>query len=1314
MLGAVAFAVPGPDMKFTQIGVDNGLSHATVWSMAQDAKGYMWVGTSDGLNRYDGYNFKIYRHEADKEESLPSDFVKRISFDPIGRMWVSGDGYLSLYKPITDSFVNYTFPDRGYITDILPVDTTHILIGTTRGVSVFDVGTGSFTPKFKGRRIDKPVVSFTLSGTTLYIAMGYEGMMKVDLVGGVQNEVLKEKGVYVTQVLADGESLLLATEGHGIWQLNGTTGNVEHVYRAGGHEGLGSDYVRSMAMDSDMRVWVGTLNGLDILDADRRAFNHYDARWNDAESLSHPSVRRLFADNQGGMWLGTYFNGLNYYHPLRNQFQTMRHNPLAQSLNDNVVGVIVEDTDGTLWVATNNGGLNHINHAMGKYDHYTKQNGLLSNDVKAIFIDPEDKSIYIGAHLGGMSKMRPGSNHVINIESAPRNVYDIEPSNKEGSLWIAALDRLVCYDKRTGIATDVAANGMTRITDLFRDSHGRLWVSGEDGLTVFEEDKEGRLTIASGVAEKVNGTAIGVNSVCETRGCNAYLISTNEGLIVLDALDGTLKTFTISNGMPNNMVYGVLEDAGGNLWCSTNLGIAMVDVDRNIVRTYSARDGLQGNQFNAKSFLRSTSGLFYFGGINGLTYFNPSNIETNLYSPAPIISGLRVFNETVTPGDAHGLIDRQVSDMKEIKFRPGQSVFTIDYSVCNFVAGQHNTFSYILEGADKQWTTTDAPGSVTFSNLPAGSYRFRLRSANNDGVPSTEEATLGIIILPQWYQTWWAILLFVLLFVGIVALVGIYLWQRKSRREWEKMVSVDRERRNELNEMKVRFFINMSHELRTPLTLILLPVRELLQQVTDRKTVQKLTIVKNNAERILHIVNQLLDYRRAEMGMFKLKVEPVHLNELVGNVFANYEYQAQRQGIDYRFETLEGDDEAFVDPHYIELICNNLISNAVKYTPRGQKITLALHRAGNELTLSVADTGCGIPADKLPEIFNRFYMVDDHQTGSGIGLSLVKRLVELHHGSVKVESKIGEGSVFTVVIPVEKSSYTDEETATETHTEQEVKPPLDLPPELPDSEISEQDLPEDEERDTILVVDDNPEILKYMCEGLSAEFNVLPAANGSEAIEALSGRKVDLIVTDIMMPDIDGVQLCRTVKRNLRTSHIPVIMLSAKSDESHQIEGFKVGADDYITKPFSMKLLTNKVKNLLRTRRQTIRHFSGSALDKPETVTINPLDEEFLRKAIDVMEKHLADADFTTDAYAGEMCMSRSNLHLKMKALTGESTNEFIRSFRMHRALELLKTARYTISQVSLMVGYSNPSYFTTTFKKFYGQLPSAYLKTDN
>lgn len=725
---------------------------------------------------------------------------------------------------------------------------------------------------------------------------------------------------------------------------------------------------------------------------------------------------------------------------------------------------------------------------------------------------------------------------------------------------------------------------------------------------------------------------------------------------------------------------------------------------------YSNRDGISSSQFTDRSSLKARNGLMYFGGISGVTYFNPSVLEKNTFASTPIIEGVRLFNKTVTPGDATGILKDGISKTGRIVFNSSQTNFTIDFTVCDYVSKGKNTFQYMLDGLDRDWITAP-PGvrSVSYSNLPAGKYTFRLRAANNDGVWSDREASIGIEILPPWYKTWWAISLMVLLALAAGFFAIRYVWKRKSLEKIQKA-------RQEVNEMKVRFFVNMSHELRTPLTLMLLPVNELIASKPDQKTLQKLTTVRNNTLRISHIVNQLLDYRRAEMGMFRLGVSEHDINALFSDILESYRSLADKKHIRFHFNSTVSDPKVYVDANYLELIVNNLVTNAFKYTPDGGDITVDLSVENGRMRFSVRDTGCGIPADKIGTIFTRFFQVNDSVGGYGIGLSLVKRLVELHHGSITVESVLGKGSCFTVILPVASEAYHASEIAANVERKESRKEDISFLLPL-DDEVKVDDGQENDYdgRKTVLVVDDNAEILKYLSSSLSAKFRVLTAANGTKAIEELQSDPVDLVISDVMMPDMDGVQLCRAIKRNLRTSHIPVMLLSAKSAIADRLEGLKVGADDYIAKPFQMEELLAKVRNLIHTRESIIRHYSQdpSSAIEPSKVAQNPLDEEFLDKAIKIMEEHLDDSEFTTDEFARQMCMSRSNLHLKMKALTGEATNDFIRRIRMRKASELLKTRRYTVAEVSVMVGYNTPSYFATAFKNYFGFSPSSLLSKD-
>lgn len=534
----------------------------------------------------------------------------------------------------------------------------------------------------------------------------------------------------------------------------------------------------------------------------------------------------------------------------------------------------------------------------------------------------------------------------------------------------------------------------------------------------------------------------------------------------------------------------------------------------------------------------------------------------------------------------------------------------------------------------------------------------------------------------------------------------------KAKLEMERR---DKEHQEEINQMKMRFFINISHELRTPLTLILAPLQEVISQISDRWTRNQLEYIQRNANRLLHLVNQLMDYRRAELGVFELKAKKDNAHQLIQDNFLFYEKLARHKKITYSLQSEVEDKEVLFDANYLELIVNNLLSNAFKYTESGQSITVSLKEVNQELLLQVSDTGIGIPINKQGKIFERFYQIESEHVGSGIGLSLVQRLVELHHGRIELESEEGKGSTFSVYIPQDTSLYKPTELASKDDNPDNEQVYSTNAKEMYfiDTEKKENEtIPADPKRHgTLLLVEDNDEIRNYLNAHLSTQFNVLKVGNGAEALETLKEQDVDIILTDVMMPIMDGIKLCKLVKQNIRTCHVPVIMLSAKGEAKDQMEGLQTGADDYIPKPFSLPILTAKIQNMIRTRRRMQEHYSKSLEVEPEKITFNAMDEELLKRAVAIVEKNMDNISFSTDEFAKEMNMSRSNLHLKMKAITGESTIEFIRKIRFNEATKLLKDGRYTIAEVSSMVGFNTPSYFATSFKKYFGCLPTEYIK---
>lgn len=1323
-------AGPTEDIYFSHIGMEDGLSHSTIFAINQDKEGNLWFATYDGVNKYDGYNFTVYRHEYTDSNSIASDITRCIAIDDSDQIWVGTREGLSFYNRRKNTFSNYYYKKNGTnvaINSIAPIKEDWLMLGTTEGILLFDTQKECFlNDTLPSLHSLKPTV-LVRQGECIYIG-AEEGLYTYTLSGGkLEKLVSLPADVRIHAVLCQMFSRIwMATEGNGLYMYDTKTKELKNYQSENGQSGLISNYVRSLELDTENRLWVGTYSGLNIYKEATDNFSSIKSSEIQEGSLSQNSVRSIFKDSQGGMWLGTYWGGLNYYHPLCNRFQRVKHVPFLNSLSNNVVSCIVEDNGHNLWIGTSDGGLNFYDSTSKLYKNYLFQSGALDvpfKDIKTVYVDEAHDKIYVGAHAGGMMALHRKSGQVEyfnrqNSNLPSNNIYSII-SDENGGLWIASLEYLLHFDidKRNFTVVDKDTNGRklqqyNRL--LFRDSRKRIWVGGEMGVSVYNQIGADFLTNTDFHIAPILQQAF-VN--CFYESASGYIwIGTRSGLFAMKEGDPKMLQYTTADGLPSNVIYGIMEDAYARLWISTNQGLSCLNPENGKFRNFTILDGLQGNQFNAGSYCRNDNGYMLFGGVNGITLFRPETLIDNPYAPKPAINKLFVYNKEVLPNDETGILTETIEYADHITLSSSQNSFAISFVVSNYISGKHNTFAYKLEGYNEEWYKQNDISPVSYSNLPAGNYTFYIKAANNDGKWNEEPTVLHIRVLPVWYCTWWALSLFALSFLLVVFGIVRYFWLRKSMQAEIRMERLDKEKREEISQMKIRFYVNISHELRTPLTLIVAPLQELLSRISGHWEHEQLLYVQRNTNRLLHLVNQLMDYRRAELGIFELRLVCANAYKRVLNSFMNYESLSKKKDIDYNFYTELQDKELLFDENYLDLIVNNLLSNAFKYTEEGESITVKLYQEAGELVLQVIDTGIGIPKEKQAKIFERFYQVESGREGSGIGLSLVQRLVELHHGRITLESESGKGSTFSIYLPQDKSAYTREELlgGEENAENQRVYSTNAHDVYIGDEEEVNVENEEDEDvnkRGTLLVVEDNKELRQYLVNGLSDLFNMLEAENGQKALDILKEQEVDLIITDVMMPIMDGVKLCKLVKQNLRTCHIPVYMLSAKADIKYQLEGLHVGADDYIAKPFSLAVLKAKIMNMLRTRYRIFEHYSNTTEVEPEKLTNNTMDEELLRKAIAVIEKNMDNVEFSTEQFAREMNMSRSNLHLKLKAITGKSAIDFIHKIRFNRACQLLLEGKYNVSEVSFMVGYNTPSYFAARFKKYVGCLPTEYGK---
>ena len=1329
-----AFSETPEQITFSYISINEGLSQSTVFSIDQDKRGNMWFATYDGVNKYDGYAFTVYQHNEDDPNSIANDISRIVKTDSQGRVWIGTRDGLSRYDEEKDIFQNFFYEKNGkhlQVNGIEEISPEQLLISTPEGLIMFDIKESKFIDDSFSTAMHKTIASTLYrQDDQIYIGTSTDGLYTYSITQKTFEKVIPILGTKQIQAILQQSPtrIWVATEGAGLFLINPKTKEIKnYLHSPSNPKSISSNYIRSLAMDSQNRLWIGTFNDLNIYHEGTDSFASYSSNPVENGSLSQRSVRSIFMDSQGGMWLGTYFGGLNYYHPIRNRFKNIRNIPYKNSLSDNVVSCIVEDKDKNLWIGTNDGGLNLYNPITQRFTSYTLQEdesarGIGSNNIKAVYVDEKKSLVYIGTHAGGLSILHRNSGQVENFNQrnsqlVNENVYAILPDG-EGNLWLGTLSALVRFnpEQRSFTTIEKEKDGTPvaskQITTLFRDSHKRLWIGGEEGLSVFKQ--EGLDIQKASILPVSNVTKLFTNCIYEASN-GVIWVGTREGFYCFNEKDKQIKRYNTTNGLPNNVVYGILEDSFGRLWLSTNRGISCFNPETEKFRNFTESDGLQSNQFNTASYCRTSVGQMYFGGINGITTFRPELLLDNPYTPPVVITKLQLFNKVVRPDDETGILTKNISETKSITLKSWQTAFSIEFVVSNYISGQHNTFAYKLEGYDKEWYYLTDSRTVSYSNLPQGTYQFLVKAANSDGKWNPIPTALEIIVLPIWYKTWWALLIFFATFAGFITFVFRFFWMRKSMEAQLEIERRDKEHQEEINQMKMRFFINISHELRTPLTLILTPLQEIINKISDRWTRNQLEYIQRNANRLLHLVNQLMDYRRAELGVFELKAKKGNAHQLIQDNFLFYDKLARHKKITYTLHSELEDKEVLFDANYLELIVNNLLSNAFKYTESGQSITVTLKEENGWLLLQVSDTGIGIPINKQGKIFERFYQIESEHVGSGIGLSLVQRLIELHHGRIELDSEENKGSTFSVYLPQDLSVYKPSELASndEQNEEEQVYSTNSKAMYFIDTEKVENESVEsgDKKRGTILIVEDNNEIRRYLSNGLADLFNTLEAGNGEEALEKLKDNEVDVIVTDVMMPVMDGIKLCKNVKQNIRTCHIPVIILSAKTDIKDQMEGLQMGADDYIPKPFSLAILTTKIQNMMRTRRRMLDKYAKSLEVEPEKITFNAMDEALLKRAMAIVEKNMDNIEFSTDEFAREMNMSRSNLHLKLKAITGESTIDFIRKIRFNEAAKLLKDGRYTVAEVSTMVGFNTPSYFATSFKKYFGCLPTEYIK---
>jgi signal transduction histidine kinase/DNA-binding response OmpR family regulator/streptogramin lyase len=1090
--------------------------------------------------------------------------------------------------------------------------------------------------------------------------------------------------------------------------------------------------------DNNDDIWISTDHGgINVLDKNTHTIRYILNNINDRKSLSENSITSAYKDNAGIIWVGTYKQGISYYHADIIKFPLFRHIPsVAGSLQYDDTNDFAEDAKGNIWIGSNGGGLIYYDRASGKftqYVHHADNPNSLCNDVIVCLYMDRRQRLWIGTYFGGLDcydgKQFVHYRHNLADSNsiADDRVYEIlEDSNN--NLWIgtlsAGLDRL---DRDKNIFhhyKGYAPNSIHAyyISELMEDRDGNIWVGSANGIDVLDK-KTGHFVYYSNFTNNPKG--ISNNNIISLLQDSRGLVwaGTSDGLNVFDKQNNSFKSFRIENGLPGNTILTILEDKQQRLWVSTPNGLSCIQVHQKnedvneltiSCKNYDELDGLQGIAFNENAALKTHKGELVFGGANGFNLFDPETILPDKNIPSVVLTDLQVFNKSVGIGekiDGRIVLPQAISQTDAVTLKYNEDVVSFEFAALNFLHPEKNKYAYKLESFNKDWIFTDGKTrKANYTNLDPGNYTFYVKAANSDGVWNAKAVALQIKILPPFWKTPVAYLLY-LAFITAVLWFGRRIILQRARMRFEiEQQKQEAQRMHELDMLKIRFFTNVSHEFRTPLSLILSPMDKIIREAKDSSQRKQLQLVHRNARRLLNLVNQLLDFRKMEVQELRLNPAQGDIIKFIRDICQSFTDIAEKKNIQFScYATVESLLMPF-DFDKLERILFNLLSNAFKFTGENGKVAVQLQMEMENnrqlLAIKVIDTGIGISKEKQEKIFERFFQNDIPGSmvnqGSGIGLSITKEFVKLHNGTVWVESEPGKGSCFTVSLPVIEMPAI---TAGQEPAGLEADPEAEIKPMVPEKAVLNGKKP------TLLIVEDNEDFLFYLKDNLREQFNILEAENGKTGWQKALGDHPDLVVADISMPEMNGIELCKKIKKDQRTSHIPVILLTALAGEEQQIKGLETGANDYMTKPFNFEILLSRVKNILDEQSRLRKTFQKQVDVKPADITVASPDEQFIFHAMEIVEKNISNPDFSVEDMSRHLFMSRVTLYKKLLALTGKTPIEFIRSFRLKRAAQLLEKSQLTISEVAYEVGFNSPKSFSKYFKTEFNLSPSSYPK---
>lgn len=1312
---------------FKKYMVDQGLSENTVQVIMQDNHGFMWFGTKDGLNRFDGHQYRIFKNNPQDDNSIGNNFIRALYQDNNGIIWVGTDSKLFLMDPITETFKPFKKATtkgvsiHSAVTAVCPDYENQIWIGTmTQGVFVYNITDDSLT-QYSQSGADKSLKS----DLVWRIFRDFSGTIWIGTRGGL-SRYNKETGAFLTyeakgetgelidsEILSifedsDGE-IWLGTWSGGLSKLNKTTNSFKTWF--GPSNDTYITHIRVIFEYEKNQLLIGSDDGLYLFNKLTQTYRRIDDT-RVANSLSDQNVYSIFKDREGGIWVGTYFGGVNYFSPIGNFMEHYYPNHSPNSMSGKAVSQFCEDEKGNLWVATEDGGLNYFNTKTRQFKVFLPQEGIQSlsyHNIHSLLLDNDN--LWIGTFSRGIDVLNLKTQTFRNYQHNVNDENSIDDNcvfsiykNSNGEIFVGTPYGLNRYNRKNDNFTRIPEI-QTFVYDMQEDHLGDLWLASYgDGIFRYNSQENNWRNYRH---DPTNPNSISFNKVSDVYlddSQRLWFATEGRGIFKYNYESDDFYSISEAQGLPNNVAYGILDDKYGNIWVSTNKGISKINLSTLEIKTYTKEDGLQSDQFNYRSSFKASDGTFYFGGINGFNVFNPDNLKDNSYLPPVLITNIEFFDEDYSLKHVESLYLKFVRN-KQIILKHNQASFRISFVALSFLAQEKNQFSYILETQNSKWIPAGNQRSVSYINLPPGKYTFRVKGSNNDGVWNYTGDYVEIVILPPLWKSIYAYMLYA--FFGLLILfyfVRLYSQIAKKKQKL-KLEAFQKVKEKEMYDSKINFFTNIAHEIRTPVSLIKAPLECILNsEERGAETLENLQVIERNTDRLLDLVNQLLDFRKIEDNIYRMDFSQTDVSQLLKDIFYRFNPAAERRNISLQSNMPKEKINVLIDKEAVIKIISNLLTNALKYASSRIIVTLRESVASGFFEIAVADDGPGIENKFRDKVFEPFYQIEGDsdvgkKAGTGIGLALAKQLAERHNGFIHIDEPDSlPGALFVVRIPLTQTMIDDTGNQKELHV-------FDLEKQGLESGSSANEV-------NLLIVEDNAELRSFLERNLKQEFNILTAENGAAAIDILNGNVVEIIISDIVMPVIGGLELVKTIKEDEQHCHIPIVLLSARTNVETKIRGMECGADCYIEKPFSVEFLKAQINSLLRNRMRIQEKFAKSPFIPYGSIANNKKDEDFIYKLNNEIEKNLADAEYSIEKLSIALSVSRSNLQRKIKGLAGMTPNDYIRVFRLKKSAQLLLNGEYRINEICYLVGFNSPSYFSKCFQKQFGALPKEFVKS--